>query len=100
MNPQESTSASSPRTMTDVMNLPEEQRQLINWIIRQQKVSLSEAATHLNLSEELAQQALDLLLFQGFIQEFNDHGSVYYQPQLANQKKSKLAQDIWSKLET
>lgn len=90
---------SSSRSIVDVMNLPETQRQLANLIIHQQKVSLSEAVIHLNISEEVVQQHLQNLIFQGFIQEVNEGELVYYQPCFITSKKSKLTQNIWDKLE-
>jgi len=88
----------SPKSILDIMNLPDEQRQLVNWIIQQQKVSLSEVAVHLNISEELAQQHLQTLITQGFIQKPDNSEPEYYQPQFPTQKKSKLTQNIWDKL--
>lgn len=99
MNQPEFEASSSQKSMVDVMNLPKEQKELANLIIHQQKVSLSDAAVHLNISEEIAQQHLQNLIFQGLIQEINDSELVYYQPCFATPKKSKLAQNIWDKLE-
>ncbi|MCC5638457.1 FeoC-like transcriptional regulator [Nostoc sp. CHAB 5844] len=98
MNPQEFAESSPQKSLIDIMNLPDEQRQLVNWIIHQQKVSLSEVATHLKISEELAQQHLQILVTKGFIQELDESESVYYQPRFATPKKSKLNQNIWDKL--
>jgi len=98
MNPQESPELSHQNSLIDVMNLPDEQRQIVNWIIHQKKVTLSEVAIHLNISEQLAQQHLQILISQGFIQESDDSGLIYYQPRFATQKKSKLTQNIWDKL--
>lgn len=98
MNNPEFEASSSQNSMIDVMNLPEQQRQLASLIIHHQKVSLSQAAVHLNLTEELVQEHLQNLIFQGFIQEVNDSEIVYYQPCFSTQKKSKLNQNIWDKL--
>lgn len=98
MNPQESPELSHQKNLIDVMDLPDDQRQIVNWIIHQQKVTLSEVAIHLNISEEMAQQHLQILISQEFIQKLDDSESVYYQPRFATQKKSKLTQNIWDKL--
>ncbi|MBE9006323.1 MarR family transcriptional regulator [Fortiea sp. LEGE XX443] len=98
MNPQEFIESSPQNNILDVMNLPDEQRQLVNWITHQQKVTLSEVAVHLKISEELTQQHLQNLIEQGFIQELNASGLLHYQPLFSTQKKSKLPQNIWDKL--
>jgi predicted ArsR family transcriptional regulator len=98
MNHQDFIESSSQKKMIDVINLPDEQRQIINWITHQQKVTLSEVAVHLNIAEEQAQKHLQNLIEQGFIQELNDSELTYYQPRFATQKQSKLSQNIWDKL--
>ncbi|GBE93032.1 CopY family transcriptional repressor [Nostoc cycadae] len=98
MNYQEPAESSPHNSKLDIIDLPDEQRQLVNWITRQQKVSLSEVSSHLNITEELAQQQLQILINQGFIQESEDNQLVCYQPHFSTQKKSKLSQNIWDKL--
>ncbi|MBD2440153.1 ArsR family transcriptional regulator [Nostoc sp. FACHB-110] len=99
MNQPEFEKSASPSSFIDVMNLPDEPRQLANLIIHQQKVSLTQVITHLNIAAEVAQQHLQNLKNQGFIQEVNENGSIYYQPCFSTPKKSKLSQNIWDKLE-
>ncbi|AFZ24153.1 hypothetical protein Cylst_1904 [Cylindrospermum stagnale PCC 7417] len=89
---------SSPKSIADVIDLPEDQRQLVNWITHQKKVTLAEVAVYTNLAESDAQQNLQTLITQGFIQELNDNGSVYYQPRFVGKQKSKLSKNIWDKL--
>ncbi|MBD2493970.1 MarR family transcriptional regulator [Nostoc sp. FACHB-280] len=98
MNYQEPTQSSPQNSQLDILDLPDEQRQLINWITRQQKVTLAEVASHLNITEELAQQQLKTLVTQRFIQEVDDSELIYYQPYFGEKKKSKLSQNIWDKL--
>ncbi|MBD2595688.1 ArsR family transcriptional regulator [Nostoc spongiaeforme FACHB-130] len=98
MNYQESNQAFPQNSQLDILDLSDEQRQLINWITRQQKVTLAEVVIHLNTTEELAQQQLKTLITQRFIQEVDDSGLIYYQPYFGEKKKSKLSQNIWDKL--
>jgi predicted HTH transcriptional regulator len=86
------------KSVADIINLPDDQRQLVNWITHQQKVTASEVATHTNQTEEVTQEQLQSLVSQGFIQEINDSGSVYYQPRFVGKQKSRLSQKIWDKL--
>lgn len=89
---------SPAKSIADVMNLPDDQRQLVNWITHQKKVTLAEIALYTNQAEEVAQQHLQTLITQGFIQDINDDGSVYYQPRFVGKSKSKLSPKIWDKL--
>ncbi|WP_414552437.1 ArsR family transcriptional regulator [Anabaena sp. CCY 0017] len=98
MNNQNSEESAIQKSITDVMNLPDDERQLVNWIIDQKKVTLSEVAVHTNQAEAIAQSSLQSLINQGFIQEFNHSDSVYYQPRFITHKKSRLSANIWDKL--
>ncbi|WP_413200414.1 ArsR family transcriptional regulator [Nostoc piscinale] len=98
MNYPEPSQSSPQHRQLDILDLLDEQRQLINWITRQQKVTLAEVASHLAITEELAQQQLKTLVTQRFIQEVDDSGLIYYQPYFGEKKKSKLSQNIWDKL--
>ncbi|WP_414577684.1 MarR family transcriptional regulator [Anabaena sp. CCY 9402-a] len=92
--------SASPKTLTEIANLPDEQRQLMNWIIRQQQVTLAEIATHQDISHQEAQEQIQNLISQGFIQIVNDSDTTYYKPHFASPKKRNLSQNIWDKLET
>ena len=98
MNNQNSEESATQKSITDVMNLPDDERQLVNWIIDQKKVTLAEVAVHTNQSEEIAGISLKSLISQGFLQELNDSDSVYYQPLFITHKKSRLSANIWDKL--
>ncbi len=98
MNNQNSKESSTQKSISDVINLPDNERQLVNWIIDQKKVTLAEVAVHTNQSEEIAEISIQSLMNQGFIQELNDSDSVYYQPLFITHKKSRLSANIWDKL--
>ncbi|HIK06660.1 MAG TPA: MarR family transcriptional regulator [Trichormus sp. M33_DOE_039] len=88
------------KDIIDLTHLPDEQRQLVNWIIRQQKVTLSDIVNNQNISEQLAQQYIENLISHGFIRVVKEEEAIYYQPHFASPKKSRLPQHIWDKLET
>ncbi|AFY41889.1 winged helix-turn-helix domain-containing protein [Nostoc sp. PCC 7107] len=97
MNHQEPAESSHQNSQLNILDLPDEQRQLINWITRQQTATVSEVVTYLNISEELVKQHLQTLVNQRFIQELNDGESVYYRPLFTSKQKSKLNSKIWDK---
>ncbi|WP_427162362.1 ArsR family transcriptional regulator [Aliinostoc sp. HNIBRCY26] len=92
--------SSTPKTILDLTELPDEQRQLMNWIIRQHKVTLPEIVNNQNISQEVAQKHIDDFISQGLIQVINEEETVYYQPHFKSPKKSRLPQNIWDKLDT
>jgi predicted ArsR family transcriptional regulator len=90
--------SSTSKSRADVMNLPDEQRQIVNWITRQQKVTLAAVVEHINLAEEVVRQHLQTLIAAGFIHELNEDGEIYYQTRFVEKQKSKLSAKIWDKL--
>jgi predicted transcriptional regulator len=87
-----------PQQILDIIDLPDELRQIVNWIIRQKQVTLQEVITHTNLSESVAQEHLQTLVDGGFIQELNDNGLCYYQSRLGKKRKSQLPRNLLNKL--
>jgi Fic family protein len=83
----------------DIIDLPDELRQIVNWIIRQKQVTLQEVIAHTNLSEPVAKEHLQTLVDGGFIQELNENGLCYYQSRLGNKRKSRLPANLLSKLD-
>jgi len=55
-------------SMSDVLTLPPEQRRVMVWLIRQNTVTLDDVAQRLDCSEAEAQDVLDTLLEQGYVQ--------------------------------
>jgi DeoR/GlpR family transcriptional regulator of sugar metabolism len=89
---------STPKRMSDVINLPDDQRQIANWIIKQKKVTLAEIIDYTNLAEQIIQENLQILISAGFISEINENGLVFYQTCLSQKPKSQLSQKIWDNI--
>ncbi len=90
-----STGASPTRTMADLLFLPDAERSLINWLLRQQSASLTEAATFLDQPEAEAATLLQTLIDQGFVQLIDQR----YQPKLQVRKGRNVPTKIWDALE-
>lgn len=85
------------RTMADLLFLPETERSLMNWLLRQKQATLSEIAAHLNQSESATQPLLNELMAQGFIQI--EQGDICcYQPNLMSRKGRSVPTKIWDAL--
>jgi len=98
MNHPESQQPSTPKSMADVIDLPKDQRQIVNWIIRQKKVTLAEIVDYTKLTEQAIQENIQILISAGFITEMQENGIVFYQTCLNQTRKSKLSQQIWDNL--
>jgi predicted transcriptional regulator len=98
MNNQNPEEPLTQKSLADVINLPNHERKLVNWIIDQKKVTLAEVSVQINQSEEVAKNLLQTLINQGFIQELKAGDSVEYQPCFISQKKSQISANIWDKL--
>lgn len=86
-------------SMADVVSLPDEQRQLINWIIREKDVTLVQVMAHTSQPEEIVRPQLEVLVTQGFLQQLEVENELHYQPRLVSKPKRQLPKDIWQKLE-
>lgn len=105
---QEFISAEAPQTpdptergvsMADIMTLPDDLRGLVNWIIRQQTVTLSEVVAHIAQAEEVTRTQLETLVKQGFIQQIEEGNTLRYVPHFGHKQRKQLPTKIWQKLE-
>jgi hypothetical protein len=85
--------------MLDVLTLPEDQQQAINWMMRQGKVSFALVVAHMGEDERAARTMLDTLMAKGFVRETAVEGQPHYQTHLAGKKKRELPAKIWKALE-
>jgi amino acid permease len=86
-------------SLTDVVMLPDTQRQLVNWMMRRGEVSLAQVAAYRREVEDEARRPLKLLIEQGLVRERQVQGVPYYRVRLRPKRRSQLAQDIWQTLE-
>jgi hypothetical protein len=86
------------RTMADLLFLPETERSLMNWLLRQQRANLSEIAAHLDQSESATQTLLNELIAQSFIQKVEQDDICCYQPNLVSRKGRNVPGNIWDAL--
>jgi MinD-like ATPase involved in chromosome partitioning or flagellar assembly/predicted transcriptional regulator len=89
-------------TMLDVLTLPDQQRQLMNWMLRQGSVKLEEVIDRTGQDEIGVLSTLDDLIAQGFIQKFKVGDEFQYQPLLTSataKKQKKSSKDLWKSLE-
>ena len=94
-------------TVADLVALPEDQRRLVNWLLRQgtvkrQAVTAVEAATHLGQDETKIRNTLDALVSEGVVKKSEDAagtGETRYQPSLILRRGRRVPREIWKALE-
>lgn len=86
--------------MADMLSLPDAERQLMNWILRQGEVDLTQVAAHLNQEADAAQRLLQPLVERGFVSQRTAQGSSRYQARLVPRQGLQLRQDIRNALDT
>ncbi|GAB4285718.1 MAG: hypothetical protein Fur0025_17590 [Oscillatoriaceae cyanobacterium] len=83
----------------DILELPEAKRHLVNLLIRQKRMTLTELAAAVGEPETSLCQTISELVSQGFVQEMELEGQLCYQVMRASKPKRRVASDIWKALD-
>jgi DNA-binding MarR family transcriptional regulator len=86
-------------SMADILALPDELRRLVNWILRQEEVSLQQLAAQMGHDEATTQTMIADLVEQGLVREMNLKGVQRYRVRLAPKKQRVLPADLWRALD-
>jgi hypothetical protein len=81
-------------SMSDVLLLPDTQRQLVTWMMREGSVSLEAAAQHLEQTPEAARALLADLVNQGFVREVEANGRPHYEARLSSTRSHRLSYSL------
>lgn len=81
--------------LAELIDLPVPQRQLITWMMRKGRITLSEAMLNTQQSEIEVQAMLGTLIEQGFVQKTVSSGEIYYQLRLAPKRGSRISEKLW-----
>lgn len=85
-------------TMSDVLNLPDQLRKLVNWMMREEEVSFSQILAHINQSEDEARAMLTTLIEKGFVREILVKPEPRYRVRLGHKRKQQVPLNIWETL--
>lgn len=86
-------------TMADILELPDTERQLVNWMMRAGDVSLADVATQLGQDEATVQARLAVLIEKGFVRETVSHSVTFYQVRMAPRRQRQLPENLWQALD-
>jgi amino acid permease len=87
--------------VTDILEMDEPLRRLMQWVLRQGQVSIADVAAHVSQSESDAQVLVGQLVEQGLLEVVEGAPELRYRAHLARKRSraSGLPDDIWSKLD-
>ncbi|HJW30924.1 MAG TPA: hypothetical protein VJ508_16945 [Saprospiraceae bacterium] len=85
--------------MTDILDLPDNFREVINWMLRQTSVDVPQMTAHLANNEQNARAMISTLLDKGYIREIDINGSVQYRVRLKPKRKHNMPSNLWKALE-
>jgi WD40 repeat protein len=80
--------------------LPTPVQRLVNWLIREEHATLTEAAAHLGEDEATTQARLTALIEQGYVQSVTIDGQLQYCVRLATRAGRQMPNNVWQVLES
>jgi amino acid permease len=81
-------------TMTNILALPEDQRDLINWMMRSGRVNLEQVATYLGQTPNETRLYLVALIEQGLVQTLNANTNPHYEVRMAATRSRHLSPQL------
>lgn len=85
--------------MTDILDLPDNFREVINWMLREISVDVPQMTAHLANDEHNARTMISTLLDKGYIREIDINGGVQYRVRLKPKRKHNMPSNLWKALE-
>ncbi len=86
-------------TMADILSLPDDERQLINWMVRAGEVTLVDVVAQLGQDAAIVQARLATLIEKGFVWEIASQDATCYQVRMAPRRKRNLPENLWQALD-
>jgi len=80
--------------VADILTLPNPERRVVSWLVRQQEASLTEIATHIDLPEIETQALLNDLIEQGFVSEVGLGAPPRYQVRFARKRERHFPEQL------
>ena len=85
-------------SMADVLELPEPLRRLVNWMMRENEVTLTQVTQFTSQSEDETRRTLTALVEKGFVRETQVKGELRYRVRLSRKRGQDLPLNLWDKL--
>ncbi|MBE9108628.1 MarR family transcriptional regulator [Nodosilinea sp. LEGE 07298] len=85
--------------MTDLLGLPDAERTLVNWLVRQRGASLADIVAHTQAEPAAVQNMLDNLLAAGFLTTDEASNPALFKPNLVSRKPRTVPDKLWNALD-
>jgi Fic family protein len=85
--------------MAEILDLPDNLRTVINWMLRETYVDLAQVTAYLDNDEQKARNMINTLLDKGYIREIDMKGRVQYRVRLKPKRKHNVPSNLWKALE-
>lgn len=95
---QPNSSGNAQKTMTDLLSLPDTERTLMNWLVRQRQASLTDILAYVGGDSETTQAMLEQLIQTGFLVASDASEGVVFKPNLVSRKTRTLPNQVWDAL--
>ena len=87
------------RNMADILDLPDGERNLVTWMLRQTHIQLRHASAFLGQDEASTRRILNTLVEKGFLQECIERGEPHYRVCVASQPRRPVNAQLWKPLD-
>lgn len=88
--PVEDKPKASGLSLVEINQLPDSQRQLVNWMRRKGNCSWQDILTQMGEEEAAVRTLLDVLLEKGLVREISEESGLYYRVNLGNRRERQL----------
>ena len=85
--------------MAEILDLPDSEREIINWMLRETYVSFAQLTKRMAKGESSARSMLDSFLDKGYVREIEMKGEVLYRVRLKPKRKHNMPSNLWKALE-
>ena len=85
--------------VVDMLSLPDQQRQIVTFVMRSGLATAGEIATHLGIEDAALRAYLRKLVEEGYLAEVSGDGESRYRPASARRRASSLSAELWQKLD-
>ncbi len=85
--------------ISDLLTLPDATSRFLNWMIRQQQITLADAMVFLAQAETPTRELLNDLCDKGYLRVVEMHGTQQYRIRLAPKRGRTLPSNLWMALD-
>ena len=86
-------------SMADILALPDPLRELVNWMLRKDVVSLQDAMARVGQDEATTRSTLAALVDKGFVREMLIRGEPHYKVRITSRARRALPSNLWRALD-